>query len=245
MKSEINFYQGKVSLNVLAKDLENAKEIFDASDGHVLIGLLSANYDNDQEAIEDIKRYQETLNNAISIGLGAGSPEQSEMVKRISPEINPLHVNQVFTGLGSTVALNTDDVLVNALVSPTSEPGYVNIATGPKSSQKEEANIPIETAIAMIQDMGGHSLKFFPMNGLEEKEAYIKVAEACAENNMILEPTGGIDLENFEEIIRIALDAGVKKIIPHVYSSIIDPETNETRVADVKKLFEMIKWSVK
>ncbi|HBX06307.1 MAG TPA: 2-dehydro-3-deoxyphosphooctonate aldolase, partial [Leclercia adecarboxylata] len=45
------------------------------------------------------------------------------------------------------------------------------------------------------------------------------VAEACARHDFWLEPTGGIDLENYEEILQIALDAGVSKIIPHIYSS--------------------------
>ena len=35
------------------------------------------------------------------------------------------------------------------------------------------------------------------------------------------------------------LDAGVKKIIPHVYSSIIDKDTKKTRVDDVKRLQEV------
>ncbi|MDI5754392.1 KDGP aldolase, partial [Salmonella enterica subsp. enterica serovar Montevideo] len=44
-----------------------------------------------------------------------------------------------------------------------------------------------------------------------------------------LEPTGGIDLENFAEILHIALDAGVSKIIPHIYSSIIDKVSGNNR----------------
>jgi uncharacterized protein (TIGR03581 family) len=56
-----------------------------------------------------------------------------------------------------------------------------------------------------------------------------------------LEPTGGIDLENFEEILQIAVDAGVKKVIPHIYSSIIDGETGDTRPEDVQTLAEMTK----
>ena len=50
-----------------------------------------------------------------------------------------------------------------------------------------------------------------------------------------------LDLENFEEIVQIAVDAGVKKIIPHVYSSIIDQETGDTRTEDVKTLLTMMK----
>ena len=61
------------------------------------------------------------------------------------------------------------------------------------------------------------------------------------QEDFILEPTGGIDLNNFEEILTVILNAGVKKTIPHVYSSIIDKETGNTRIEDVKKLMEIVK----
>ena len=64
-------------------------------------------------------------------------------------------------------------------------------------------------------------------------------------HDFYLEPTGGIDLDNFAEILQIAVDAGVKKIIPHVYSSIIDSETGDTRPEDVRRLLKMMKDSLK
>ena len=76
------------------------------------------------------------------------------------------------------------------------------------------------------------------MKGLS-KEEYQAVAAACAKYDFYLEPTGGIDLENFEEIVQIAVDAGVKKIMS--YSSIIDQETGDTRTEDVKTLLTMMK----
>ena len=56
-----------------------------------------------------------------------------------------------------------------------------------------------------------------------------------------MEPTGGIDLENFEPIMEIALAAGVTKIIPHIYSSIIDSASGHTRPEDVKTLLASVK----
>ncbi|MGC3772897.1 2-dehydro-3-deoxyphosphooctonate aldolase, partial [Enterococcus faecalis] len=41
------------------------------------------------------------------------------------------------------------------------------------------------------------------------------------------------------------VDAGVKKIIPHVYSSNIDQETGDTRTEDVKTLLTMMKNTLK
>lgn len=67
------------------------------------------------------------------------------------------------------------------------------------------------------------------------------MAEACARLDFWLEPTGGIDLENFGEIVRIALESGVSKVIPHVYSSIIDKASGETRIEDVQQLLAICK----
>ncbi|MDR2832700.1 MAG: KDGP aldolase family protein [Streptococcaceae bacterium] len=237
-----NYLKNRLCLNVLAGSVENAKEVYEAAKGHVVVGVLSKNYDTDERAIEDMKRYIEVTNNALSVGLGAGDPNQSTMVSRISSILQPQHINQVFTGVGTTRALlGQNETIINGLCSPTGKVGYVNIATGPLSSQaKEEAIVPIDTAIKMLQDMGGSSVKYFNMKGLEHIEEYKAVALACAKNDFYLEPTGGIDLENFEEIVQIAVDAGVKKVIPHVYSSIIDKQTGNTRVSDVKILLDLM-----
>lgn len=237
-----NYLADRICLNVLANSVENAKECYEAAEGHVVLGVLSKNYATDEAAIKDMKLYQAATNNALSVGLGAGDPNQSQMVSRISAILQPQHVNQVFTGVGTSRALlGQNETIVNGLVSPTGKIGYVNIATGPLSSAAPEAVVPIETAIKLLQDMGGSSVKYFPMKGLAHKEEYQTVAKACAEHDFYLEPTGGIDLDNFEEIVQIAVDAGVKKIIPHVYSSIIDPETGATRPEDVQTLLEIMK----
>lgn len=241
-----NYLEDRLCLNVLANSVENAKACYEAADGHVILGVLSKNYATDEAAIEDMKKYAAATNNALSVGLGAGDPNQSQMVSRISKDLQPQHVNQVFTGVGTSRALlGQNETVVNGLVSPTGKVGYVNIATGPLSSQAPAGEVPIETAIKLLQDMGGSSIKYFPMKGLAHKEEYKAVAEACAKYDFYLEPTGGIDLENFEEIVQIAVDAGVKKIIPHVYSSIIDSETGDTRPEDVKTLLDMMKNTLK
>lgn len=242
MSKSPNYLENRICLNVLANSVENAKECYEAAEGNILLGVLSKNYETDQAAIEDMKKYQEAVANALSVGLGAGDPNQSKMVSRISGKLQPQHVNQVFTGVGTSRALlNQEQTIVNGLISPTNKVGYVTISTGPLSSQMPKAEVPIETAIAMLKDMGGSSVKFFPMKGMVHKDEYIAVAQACAKHHFILEPTGGIDLENFEEILQIAIDAGVEKVIPHVYSSIIDQETGDTRPEDIKELYRMMK----
>lgn len=244
MNENINFYKDKVSLNVLANDLDNAVECYEICEGNAIIGVLSSKYETVDDAVTDMKLYQDKIDGGISVGLGGGDPKQSPIVAKIAGRIQPQHANQVFTGVGSTRALSGEKTFINALVSPTGKPGFVNIATGPLSKQSEEALVPIETAIALIKDMGGNSVKFFPMSGLDTVDEYKAVAKACAKNDFALEPTGGITLDNFEEIITIALDAGVKKIIPHVYSSIIDKETQLTKTEDVETLYKIIKRCV-
>lgn len=236
----INYYKDRVCLNVLAGSLDNAKEVYAASEGHVVVGVLSKNYESVDSAVEDMKRYQRECNNGISVGLGAGDPNQWKMVAEISEKIGPQHINQVFTGVGySRAKVGQEETVINCLISPTGKPGFVKISTGPLSSQGEDGVVPVDTAISMIKDMGGSSVKYFPMKGLEHIEEYREVARACADAEFILEPTGGIDLGNYREILEIAIDAGVKKVIPHIYSSIIDKESGDTRPTDVKRLLEI------
>ena len=126
----------------------------------------------------------------------------------------------------------------------------LNVLAGSKDNAREiyvaaEGIVPLETAIALLKDMGGSSIKYFPMGGLKHRAEFEAVAKACAEHDFWLEPTGGIDLENYSEILKIALDAGVSKIIPHIYSSIIDKASGDTRPEDVRTLLAMTKKLVK
>ncbi|WP_033574126.1 2-dehydro-3-deoxy-phosphogluconate aldolase, partial [Lacticaseibacillus rhamnosus] len=208
-----NYYKNRVALNVLAGSVDNAKDIYEAAEGHVVVGVLTKNYATDEAAIEDMKKYQAVTANGLSVGLGAGDPNQSAMVSRVSQVLQSQHVNQVFTGVGTSRALlGQNETVINGLVSPTGKVGLVNLATGPKSSQKPAAEVPVETAIALLQDMGGTSFKFFPMGGLKHEAEFRAVAKACAAEGFNLEPTGGIDLDNYEAILQIALDAGVKQV---------------------------------
>lgn len=238
MSYKPNYYKNRVCINVLAGSVENAKECYDATEGHAVIGVLSKSYESDELAIEDMARYQAVINNALSIGLGGGDPKQTYMVTRLAKALKAQHINQVFTGVGSSrVALENDVSVVNGLVSPSGKVGYVNIATGPLSSQSEAAIVSIDTAIMMLKDMGGSSVKYYPMNGLTTLDEYKAVCEACAKHDFGLEPTGGLDLDNYETILQTAVDAGVQMIIPHIYTSVIDKDTGLTRPEDVKTLY--------
>ncbi|WP_425379652.1 KDGP aldolase [Spiroplasma endosymbiont of Stenodema calcarata] len=73
------------------------------------------------------------------------------------------------------------------------------------------------------------------MAGLKHRDEYQIVAAECVKTGLWLEPTGGITLENYQTILQIALRANVKKIISHIYSSIIGQD-GVTKVEDVKKI---------
>ncbi|MFD1168611.1 2-dehydro-3-deoxy-phosphogluconate aldolase [Oceanobacillus caeni] len=243
MNIEKRFYQNRVALNVLANSIENAKEVFEAAEGHVLVGVLSKDYPTVDAAVTAMKEYGAAIDDAVSIGLGAGDNRQAAVVAEIAKYYPGSHINQVFPAVGATRAnLGEKDSWINSLVSPTDKVGYVNISTGPISAgTSETAIVPIKAAIALVRDMGGNALKYFPMKGLKHEAEFRAVAEACGEEGFALEPTGGIDLDNFSKILEIALEANVPKIIPHVYSSIIDRESGKTNEEDVRKLLTITK----
>ncbi|WP_077602590.1 2-dehydro-3-deoxy-phosphogluconate aldolase [Oceanobacillus sojae] len=237
------FYKNRVALNVLANSIENAKEVFDAAEGHVLVGVLSKDYPTVDTAVTAMKEYGEAIEDAVSIGLGAGDNRQAAVVAEIAKDYPGSHINQVFSSVGATRAnLGEKDSWINALVSPAGKVGYVNISTGPISAEAgETAIVPVKAAIALVRDMGGNALKYFPMKGLQTEKEFRAVAKACGEEGFALEPTGGIDLDNFAPILEIALEAKVPKVIPHVYSSIINKQTGKTNEDDVKKLLAISK----
>lgn len=237
------FYKGRVALNVLAKDIENAKDIFEAAEGYVVVGVLSKDYKTVEEAVTAMKQYGQEIEEAVSIGLGAGDSRQAAVVAEIAKYYPGSHINQAFPAVGATRAnLGEKDSWINSMIAPTGRVGYVNISTGAISStQDEPAIVPIRSAIALVKDMGGNALKYFPMQGLSREDEFRAVAEACAETGFALEPTGGIDMDNFEAILRIALEAGVQQVIPHVYSSIIDKQSGKTNVQDVRDLLVIMK----
>ncbi|GGF88107.1 4-hydroxy-2-ketovalerate aldolase [Paenibacillus albidus] len=233
------FYKGRVALNVLARDIENAKDVFEAAEGHVLVGVLSKDYATVEQAVQAMEAYGREIDGAVSIGLGAGDNRQAAVVAEIARFYGGSHINQVFPAVGATRAnLGGKSSWINSLVSPSGQAGLVNISTGPVSAaHSEHAVIPVKAAIALVRDMGGNALKYFPMQGLSREAELRAVAKACAEENFALEPTGGIDPGNFEAILSIVLEAGVPQVIPHVYTSIMDPDSGVTKRADVQKLY--------
>jgi len=242
---QINFYRQRVAINVLANDIANAREIYDAAEGHAVIGILSAQFATVEQGIDEVTRWT-TAVPSISVGLGAGDPAQFYKAAMIAASVHPAHVNQTFTGCGfaagALAATRGTRTRINALVSPTGTPGKVLISTGVSSAKGVPAQVSCDAAIRMIQDMGAHAAKFFPMGGEASLDELHALALSAAQNGMtLIEPTGGIDLDNFGIILHTCLRAGVPQVMPHVYSSIIDSESGNTRAQDVAALLEMVK----
>lgn len=102
--------------------------------------------------------------------------------------------------------------------------------------------VSADAAVRMIQDMGAHAAKFFPMGGERSLDELKVLAQSAAYNGMtLIEPTGGIDLNNFAVILQACLQAGVAQVMPHIYSSIIDPQSGNTRPEDIRLLMNIVK----
>lgn len=104
------------------------------------------------------------------------------------------------------------------------------ISTGVSSSQGTPARVSCEAAVRMMQDMGAHAAKFFPMGGEKSLPELYALATTAARHGMtLIEPTGGISLDNFGIILQTCLEAGVPRVMPHVLQLDYRSATGNTR----------------
>ena len=193
----IPFYKDKFAINLLAKDLDNALEISEQVDGHMLVGVLAKDFDTIEACADRVREYLKKLPN-VSVGMGGGDPAQAPRAAQVAALTNPGHVNQTFTGAMFTEGLLTGakcfDTITNCMMYPTGTVGMVQISTGAVSDKHEKGIVSVETAACMLRDVGVPSVKFFNMHGLKHIEELKALAEACAKYGVpIVEPTGGLD----------------------------------------------------
>lgn len=55
MSLKPNYLEERICLNVLANSVENAQACYEAAEGHVVLGVLSKNYETDEATIDDMK----------------------------------------------------------------------------------------------------------------------------------------------------------------------------------------------
>lgn len=234
--------EANVIFNVLAKDLENAKAISSFDPKRILVGVMVKHFATNEEAAARVKSY---MDNGIrtSVGLGAGDPAMWQRVADVAAVCKPDHVNQVFPAAGYTKGrlenLGKDEMIINSLLEPADEPGLVYLTTGPLSQTRKEA-VTCEAAAKMMADISLPSVKFYPIEGTKKLDhVRMMVRAAVKEGITIFEPTGGIGMENVHEIVRACLEEGAKTVIPHLYTSLIDEETKETKPEFIQELLQM------
>ncbi|MCZ8534051.1 KDGP aldolase [Psychrobacillus psychrodurans] len=235
-------FKHRVIFNVLAKDLKNAKELVQIAGDRVLVGVMVKNFPTEEAAIQLVKEFKGN-NIPVSVGLGAGDPAMWKKVAEVSVATLPDHINQVFPASGYTLGRleqTTENVpLINSMIEPTGTPGQVYISTGPLSSAHRE-KVTCELAATMIAEMGIPSIKFYPIEGVKYLDELAEMTQAASKVGIkIIEPTGGIDLSNVHEIVQICIENGAELVIPHLYSSLIDKETGETKSSAMKQLVEL------
>ncbi|PYI52668.1 KDGP aldolase [Paenibacillus flagellatus] len=232
-----------VGLNVLAKDVDNAVRITEAAQGSVMVGVMVKEFASVEAAVERVEALQ-AAGVQVSVGLGGGDPTQWDKVVQVAVRTKPDHVNQVFPAAGYTIGAlrqaGSAHTLVNALVTPAGEAGRVYVTTGPVSREYREA-ISCEAAAALLAEIGVHSIKLFPIEGtkrLDEVAAMVKAA--VSQGITMFEPTGGIDTDTVARIVGVCAENGALRIVPHVYTSIVDPATGLTRIEDVRQLVRQL-----
>ena len=233
----------EIKLNVLAADVENAKEIVAATDGRVYIGVMVKNFPSAEAAAQIINEWQ-AAGIPVSVGLGDADPAVWKKVADTAILTKPVHVNQVYPGAGYTIAalegVGSGDTIVNALIRPSGTPGKVSILTGPDSQHFDEF-ISCEAAAAALKEIGVPSVKFYPVGGdkhLDEIAAMVKAAVSAGIT--MFEPTGGIDAASVEPVVRVCLENGAQLVVPHVYTAFVDKKTNETEPARVRETLDKL-----
>lgn len=236
----------RVAINLLAKDPANAKSVWDATEGHALVGVMLANYPQVEDAIAQVRALQTVLP-VVSVGMGAGDPKQWHRVIETSLATDPGHINQTFPAAAYTLgALEAKGILAsnvtNAMVTPSGTPGKVYLSTGPISQSATPAEVSVEAAAALMADVGVESVKFFPIKGESRLDEVRALAKATAAAGIpVFEPTGGILVTNVAKIVEAVLEAGVQIVIPHVYTAIVDPATGLTRPQEAADLLTEVR----
>ncbi len=232
-----------IRLNVLAKDLENARQITEATKGKVYVGVMVKTFARIEDAVTRVKKYQDA-GVPVSVGLGGGDPAQWRRVIDVAVKTKPGHVNQIFPAVGYTLgaleSAGSSGTLVNALIAPTGIPGKVSILTGPFSQDYKDM-LSCDAAAAFMQEIGVRSIKFYPIEGDKRLDELAVMVKAAVKHGItIFEPTGGIDVKSVYPVVKTCLENGAKVVIPHIYTAFVDKDTGVTNAKDVAALTQAL-----
>ena len=232
-----------IKINVLAADAQNAKEIVEATNGNVYIGVMVKPFPTAEAAAETVREMQR-LGIPVSVGLGGADPLMWHKVVETAVLTKPAHVNQVYPGAGYTLAAlkaaGSEDTIVNALIKPSGIAGKVSILTGPESQVFDEY-ISCEAAAAALKELHIPSVKFYPIGGAKHLDEVAAMVKAAVNAGITMfEPTGGIDAQSIEAVVKVCLENGAQTIVPHVYTAFVDKNTGKTEPSQVKNSLEKL-----
>ncbi|WP_196606641.1 KDGP aldolase [Pectinatus frisingensis] len=233
----------QIKLNVLAADIKNAKEIVDATNGNVYIGVMVKSFASVDEAVRSVNEMQ-AMGIPVSVGLGGADPAMWSKVADTAIKTKPVHVNQVYPGAGYTIAalraVGSEQTIVNALVKPSGIAGKVSILTGPMTQNYNEY-ISCAAAAAALSELNIPSVKFYPIGGdkhLGEVAAMVKAAVKAGIT--MFEPTGGINGDSVSAVVKTCLENGAEIIVPHIYTAFVDKNTGRTEPQKVAAVLERL-----
>lgn len=233
----------QIKLNVLAADIKNAKEIVDATNGNVYIGVMVKSFASVDEAVRSVNEMQ-AMGIPVSVGLGGADPAMWLKVADTAIKTKPVHVNQVYPGAGYTIAalraVGSEQTIVNALVKPSGIAGKVSILTGPMTQNYNEY-ISCAAAAAALSELNIPSVKFYPIGGdkhLDEVAAMVKAAVKAGIT--MFEPTGGINGDSVSAVVKTCLENGAEIIVPHIYTAFVDKNTGRTEPQKVAAVLERL-----
>ena len=218
---------GGIALNVEATSLEAARATVDLP-VPVVVGVMMRRFPTIDEGVATVN---ELLGAGVkvSVGLGDGAADQWERALQTAEATGPLHLNQVYPAAAMSQRVLADaglPTVVNGLVRPAGV-GLVDLGTGPVSGATEgRAVVPVDVALDMMLETGVHSVKVFPVGGLERLQELIAIARAVAARDMLVEPTGGLAPEHLPTLLAALLDVGCH-VMPHLYGSLKDKATGD------------------
>lgn len=233
----------KVLMNIQCDCVEECEQLLHTYGRCFLTGIVAKSFPSLEEGVALIRRMQDA-GVPVSAGLGDGSAIQWERALELAKLTDPEHLNEVFPAAALSQAVLKAQgcrTLVNALVRPTGTPGMVSISTGPLSEKQDDAVIPMETAAAMMAEVGISSVKFYHIQGDARLEEVRAVAEVAGKYNMVMEPTGGITPENVAAVVKTCLDAGATCIMPHIYGSLKNKTTGKMDLEKFRRAYEAIR----
>ncbi len=236
MAELMEFSRGhRILLNVEATSVDLAGQANDLWPERILVAVVAKRFDSVEASVEHARALRERGVRA-SAGLGDGAADQWRNALDLALGAKPDHLNQVFPAAGlSQEALRSSgaETLVNALVRPCGVPGRVLVGTGPLSQEHAASSLPVEIALDMLLEVGVKSIKFFPMRGRERLEEFRALAREAAKREMMVEPTGGIGIDDIDDLLDVCEAENVPVVMLHLYGSL---KNAVTRDIDLTKL---------